>query len=95
MPAQTKKVRNSKNVKVNNRNRRKNLYYLSPIRTLSKKFYKGLKVFEVDSPIYDINSIARNLISLIDKAVKKNVLHKNTAARKKSRIAKTLKKKFL
>ena len=31
--------------------------------------------------------------SLLDKAVKRNILHKNTAARKKSRLAKMLNKK--
>jgi small subunit ribosomal protein S20 len=33
------------------------------------------------------------LASLLDKAVKSNILHKNTVARKKSRLAKMLNKK--
>ncbi|MCC6962752.1 MAG: 30S ribosomal protein S20 [candidate division Zixibacteria bacterium] len=33
------------------------------------------------------------LTSLLDKAVKRNVMHKNTASRKKSRLAKMLNKK--
>ena len=34
----------------------------------------------------------KNTTSSIDKAVKKNILHKNNAARKKSRLAKAIKK---
>ena len=34
----------------------------------------------------------RDAMSSLDKAVKKNVMHKNTAARKKSRLAKSLAK---
>jgi len=34
----------------------------------------------------------RKAMSALDKAVKKNVIHKNTAARKKSRLAKSLAK---
>lgn len=34
----------------------------------------------------------KKAMSAIDKAVKKNVLHKNTASRKKSRLAKALSK---
>ena len=36
--------------------------------------------------------ILKNLYSIIDKAVKKNVIHKNTAARKKSNIGKLFSK---
>jgi small subunit ribosomal protein S20 len=35
----------------------------------------------------EIFTILKNLYSMIDKATKKSVIHKNTAARKKSRIA--------
>ncbi len=35
----------------------------------------------------------RELTSLIDRAVKKDLIHKNTAARKKSRLAKMINKK--
>ena len=36
--------------------------------------------------------VLQNLYSIIDKAVKKNVIHKNTAARKKSSIGKLFSK---
>jgi len=34
----------------------------------------------------EILNLVKNLYSIIDKAVKKGVIHKNTAARKKSKI---------
>jgi ribosomal protein S20 len=39
-----------------------------------------------------IVSLVNNLYSVIDKAIKKKVIHKNTAARKKSRIGKFVSK---
>jgi small subunit ribosomal protein S20 len=36
----------------------------------------------------EIENLLNNFYSIIDKAVKKNVIHKNTAAKKKSRIGK-------
>ena len=41
----------------------------------------------------DATAQLSKLTSLLDKAVKRNILHKNTAARKKSRIARLLNKK--
>lgn len=38
------------------------------------------------------NESLKKAMSAIDKAVKKNVLHKNTAARRKSRLAKAISK---
>ena len=35
----------------------------------------------------EVNNVMNKLYSIIDKAVKKGVVHKNTAARKKSKIA--------
>jgi small subunit ribosomal protein S20 len=32
--------------------------------------------------------VLKNLFSILDKAVKKNVIHKNTASRKKSKLSK-------
>jgi len=40
----------------------------------------------------DAADALKKAMSAIDKAVKKNVMHKNTAARKKSRLAKALAK---
>ena len=91
-----KKQKNRKLVKQNKRNRVINRRYSSTIKSLSKLFFsktKGLTDIN-SSPIIDveirtaITNIGNKLYSIIDKAVKKGVIHKNTAARKKSRIGK-------
>lgn len=89
-----KKERNRKIVKQNQRNRIVNKRYISTIRTLSKLFTVKITEFQktdetnkVKSKLETLN-VVKNLYSIIDKAVKKGVLHKNTAARKKSKIGK-------
>jgi small subunit ribosomal protein S20 len=87
-----KKQRNRKLVLQNKRNRMINRRYISTIKTLSKLFTKKIKSLSVTSTEDTSNLkkesslIANKLYSIIDKAVKKGVLHKNNAARKKSRI---------
>ena len=74
-----------------------NKSYKSSVRTLTKKTLANCEKFKKDS-----NSDNKNLVqlslnevySLIDKAVKKNVLHKNNGANKKSRINKLVKAFF-
>ena len=87
-----KKQRNRKIVAQNKRNRIINRRYISTIKTLSKLFVKKLKNNESSKEETNSSSelfiLTKNLYSIIDKAVKKGVLHKNTAARKKSRIGK-------
>jgi small subunit ribosomal protein S20 len=74
-----KKQRNRKTIAQNKRNRMINRRYLSTIKTLFKLFLLKKEKTEKLSFIPKLNSI-------IDKAIKKRVLHKNTGARKKSRI---------
>jgi small subunit ribosomal protein S20 len=88
-----KKQRNRKIVAQNRRNRMINRRYSSTIKTLTKLFnlkMKGYKLEETDSEpasfLLEISPVINNLYSIIDKAVKKNVIHKNTAARKKSNV---------
>ena len=95
-----KKQRNRKIVLQNKRNRMINRRYSSTIKTLSKLFYKKTEIIKeisnksdstvnVSNPeknIGEISKIVNNLYGMIDKAVKKRVLHKNTASRKKSKI---------
>jgi small subunit ribosomal protein S20 len=86
-----KKTRNRKLVSQTNRNRMRNRHYNSTIKTLFKVFFKQMKDFtnqedwnfsqKTSSEIFFIRN---KLYSAIDKAVKKGVIHKNTAARKKS-----------
>ena len=89
-----KKQRNRKLVTQNKRNRMINRRYSSTIKTLSKLFMTKLKtkstVDEVDQAKFktETKNLVNIVYSIIDKAVKKGVIHKNTAARKKSRIGK-------
>lgn len=92
-----KRIKNRKNVSVNKRNRKLNLFYLSPIRTLTKK----LKVLatnynpESKEDLILIKKISRMLTSKLDKATKRGVIHKNTAANKKFKNSRLLKRKLI
>ena len=89
-----KKQRNRKLVTQNRRNRIINKRYVSTIRTLLKLFkiktaIDKTEVTEKEKFKSDLFNIVKNLYSMIDKATKKGILHKNTAARKKSKIGKS------
>lgn len=97
-----KKQRNRKLVAQNKRNRIINRRYSSTIKTLFKLFSFKIKNITLETSIADkelyqktkqeLNTLVNNLYSVIDKAIKKDVIHKNTAARKKSRIGKMVSK---
>ena len=80
-----------KRIKIIKRNRLRNRFYKSSIRTLSKSFFKNL----YSSTKEESQDMLNSLYSLIDKAKKKNVFHKNTAARKKARLSSYLKNRHL
>lgn len=83
-----------KRIKTTQRDRLRNKIYKSSVKTLTKKFlvtledYKHSKSLENKQKLTDILSLT---YSLIDKATKKNIFHKNKAARKKSQLAIQLK----
>jgi len=83
-----------KRIQINKRNRLQNRFYQSSYRTLIKKFLIQLESYKISK---DPNEKVQAQIllslaySLIDKACKKNIIHKNTAARKKSQLALKLK----
>lgn len=97
-----KKQRNRKIVTQNKRNRIINRRYSSTIKTLLKLFLYKVKSLTATNVTLDPEMIQKikeqliplvnNLYSIIDKAIKKDVIHKNTAARKKSRIGKIISK---
>ena len=83
-----------KRIQVAERNRLVNKSYKSSLRTLTKKTLANCEKYkqEPNSDNKDILLLSVNkAFSLIDKAVKKNVLHKNNGANKKSRINKVVK----
>lgn len=84
----------SKRILINKRNRLQNKFYKSSVRTLIKLFAKQVEIYESSKSSEDkikAQKILNSAYSLIDKGCKKNVFHKNTAARKKSKLASQLK----
>jgi len=83
-----------KRIEIAERNRLINKSYKSTVRTLTKKTLESCKNFK-KNPNDDnknlVNISLNKTFSLIDKAVKKNVLHKNNGANKKSKINKIVK----
>ena len=78
-----------KRILVAERNRQVNKSYKSTVRTLIKKTMVNCEKYKKDPNSENqelINTSLNEAYSLIDKAVKKNVLHKNNGANKKSRI---------
>jgi small subunit ribosomal protein S20 len=74
-----------KRVEVAERNRQRNTAFKSAVRTAIKKVLTG------ENETVRAESL-KTAYSLIDRAVLKGILHKNTAARYKSRIAKSVQK---
>ena len=83
-----------KRIRTNERNRLQNRFYKSSVRTLTKKFLKDLEVYKDSKNPEEkekLTKILGSVYSLIDKGTKRNVFHKNTAARKKAQLAAYLK----
>ena len=78
-----------KRIQIAERNRLINKYYKSTVRTLTKKTIDLCEKYKKDQNEENKNLVKASLntaFSLIDKAVKKNVLHKNNGANRKSKI---------
>ena len=80
-----------KRIQIAERNRLKNKSYKSTVRTLTKKALENCEKYK-KTPTEDNKNLVKislnQAFSVIDKAVKKNVLHKNNGANKKSKINK-------
>ena len=79
-----------KRIKVTERNRLSNRYYKSSVRTLVKLFFQHLETYKFSKDPKDrekLEIILSSVYSMIDKGTKKNIFHKNAAARKKSKLA--------
>ncbi len=78
-----------KRILIAERNRLINKSYKSTVRTLTKKTKENCEKYKKEPNEVNENLVKVSLnkaFSLIDKAVKKNVLHKNNGANKKSKI---------
>ena len=83
-----------KRIKVAERNRLRNKAYKSAIKTLTKNYFNAVDTYRVEPTPENMETAQKAMsvtYSKIDKAVKKKVLHRNNGARKKARLAKTLK----
>jgi small subunit ribosomal protein S20 len=79
-----------KRIGINKRNRLQNRYYKTSVRTLIKLFFQNLEVAKIDKTIQskkNLQIILSSISSFLDKGTKKNVFHKNTAAKKKAKLA--------
>ena len=83
-----------KRIQIAERNRLINKSYKSTVRTLTKKTLENCEKYK-NEPNQENKNLVKTSVnrafSLIDKAVKKNVLHKNNGANKKSKINKFVK----
>ena len=83
-----------KRIEINKRNRLRNKYYKTSIRTLIKVFFRNLELYKISPNLADkekFKQILSSIYSLLDKGTKKNIFHKNTAARKKAKLSAYLK----
>jgi small subunit ribosomal protein S20 len=83
-----------KRILISKRNTLQNRFYKSSVRTLTKRFLQDLETYKGSQNNTDKEKaqiLLNSIYSLIDKGLKKNVYHKNTAARKKSKLAALLK----
>jgi len=78
-----------KRIQIAERNRLINKSYKSTVKTLTKKTLENCEKYKKEPNDENKNLVNISLnkaFSLIDKAVKKNVLHKNNGANRKSKI---------
>jgi len=76
-----KRIRNSE------RRRKINQVHRSRARTYIKKTRRLIQAGQLD----DAEAMAQQAVSALDKAAQKGIIHKNNAARRKSRLMKQLK----
>lgn len=74
-----------KSIKVNERRRLRNQSVRSSVKTAFRKANESIKGKKPE-----VETVTRAAFSAIDKAAVNGIIHKNTAARKKSRLAKKL-----
>jgi small subunit ribosomal protein S20 len=83
-----------KRIEINKRNRLRNKYYKTSVRTLIKLFFANLEIYKTSQTVEDkkkVQDILNSVYSLMDKGTKKNIFHKNLAARKKANLVASFK----
>jgi small subunit ribosomal protein S20 len=72
-----------KKIRIDKRRRERNVQVISELRTAARKVAVLIAAKKAD----EADKQSRILFSKLDKAVKKGIFHKNSAARRKSRIS--------
>ena len=72
-----------KDIRRSEKRRERNSQQKATIRTYAKNILKSIKAGKKD----EATTLFGNYASLVDKAAKKNIIHKKNADRKKSRMA--------
>jgi small subunit ribosomal protein S20 len=83
-----------KRIEINKRNRLRNKYYKTSVRTLIKLFFVNLEIYKTSQNVDDkkkVQELLNSIYSIMDKGTKKSIFPKNTAARKKAKLAAYLK----
>ena len=84
---------NTKSAKKRIRQTKKRTLINDRYRDGIKKLKKQIrKVVEKKEPVKNIKELLKEFYSIVDKAAKRHVIHKNKAARLKSRITKSVEK---
>ncbi|HHU61811.1 MAG: 30S ribosomal protein S20 [Bacillota bacterium] len=76
-----------KRIRVNQKKRERNVAYKSALRTTIKRYENALAEDPSAAPAH-----LQKAIKALDKAASKGIIHKNAAARKKSRLTRNLAK---
>jgi small subunit ribosomal protein S20 len=83
----------AKRAQISERNRLRNKAYKSAVRTLMKNYFEAVAAYQ-SSPSAEAMQAVQEKMSLayskIDRAIKRGVLHRNTGARRKARLAKAI-----
>jgi small subunit ribosomal protein S20 len=82
-----------KRVKISERNRLRNKSVKSAVNTSVKKVFTLADAHTADqtaTPLDQVQEAVNKAFSRIDKAVSKGIMHKNTANRRKARLARCL-----
>jgi small subunit ribosomal protein S20 len=83
-----------KRIQIAERNRLQNKSYKTAIKTLMKKYFDAARQYAVEPTPEQLALVETRMASAyskIDKAVKCGVIHSNTGARKKARLARAVK----
>lgn len=85
-----------KRIQTSERNRLRNKSYKSAVKTLTKRYFSVLDEYAAnpsETTKQALDASIAEAYSKIDKAVKRGVIHRNVGARRKSKIAKALKRR--